>query len=251
MLHYNRVGDFARVPTGPFTTENKKKVWDDLIAPVSSDADPTGKHFSIVDDTRFPGGRACRMTYPKGSYGMKDQFYQIRYKSPQTYANLEFYWLFEDHFSFYTPNTQNHGGGKIGPCINWGEVGGVTEKRGTRAMWWINANGSVHAHPVYSPSCQDQRTGNQLIQPPQYTKPILTDHLYKFGIKIKGGPNGHAEYRQDDVLIAQTTHNMQASVTDDVIYDFAFFMGGDAPEYGPEHDSYARHGGVHFWSSDT
>lgn len=243
-MDYYITGDFRKCPLGPFTHENKKLVWPGI----TDDFDPYGYKYEIVDDPRFVNGSACRMKYPVGHYGMQDQSYQIRLRSPTTIANLEFYWLFEQDFSFYTPNTHQAGGGKIGPCINWGEIGGVEAKRGTRAMWWYNANGSNHEHPVFSPSCQDQRSGHQLIQPPRYTKPIVTEQMYKFRIRLEGGPYGMAEYFQDDVLIGRTECAMLVSSSDDVIFDFAFFAGGATPDFAPTHDSYARHGGVRMWS---
>ena len=111
MADYKFQGDFTRAPLGAFTEANKKLVWNDPAAGGWYDADKTGKWFSIVEDARFPGGRACRMFYPQGSYGMKDQWYQVRYKSPQTIVNLEWLWLFEPNFSFYTPVQGGDGGG--------------------------------------------------------------------------------------------------------------------------------------------
>jgi hypothetical protein len=255
-MDYDFTGNFAAAPLGPFTEANKRLVWPGL----SYDADKGGAFYSIVDDSRFSNGRACRMLYKKGDVGMGSKFYQIRLKSPQTVANLEWTWLFEDNFSFYNPNPpQDVGLGKMGPCIQWGEVGGDNAKRGTRCMWWYNAQGSNHANPVFQPSCQDQATGNQLIQPSnKYSKPFKTETLYKFRIQMKGGPGGFAKYwitypgETTETLIADTgTKDMKATATDDVLIDFAFFSGGSGPAYEPEWDSYARHGGVRYWSGEA
>jgi len=252
MVDYNFKGNFAAAPNGAFTNANKKKVWSDPTVPCTADFDSDGTWFKIIDNSKFPGGKSCRLQYPKDRYGMQDQSYQLRVKSPQTTANIVFYWMFETDFVFYNTNLsppQDVGGGKIGPCINWGEIGGETSKRGTRAMWWWNAQGSNHPKPVFSPSCQDQRSGNQLIQPVKYTKPIELGRIYKFGISLHGGPNGMAEYYQDDVLIASVSNkSMMATATDDVIFDFAFFSGGDGKAYALPKDCYAQHGGVHYWS---
>jgi hypothetical protein len=254
-MDYKFAGDFSKAPLGPFTEANKKLVWPGL----SYDADKGGKHFELVKDDRFPSGVACRMTYLKGSYGMKDQFYQIRLKSPQTICNLEFLWLAEDGFSWYSDVAGGDGGGgKLGPCINWGEVGGEEAKRGTRCMIWWNSHGSKKDNECFNPSCQDQRSGNQLIQPVVYSKRIVTNQIYKFRIQMRGGPDGFAKYwvtypgEQAETLLGQTgTKNMMATSSDDVLYDFAFFSGGAAPAYSPEHDSYARHGGVRYWSGEA
>jgi hypothetical protein len=254
-MDYKFAGDFSKAPLGAFTEANKKLVWPGL----TYDADKTGKHFEIVEDSRFPGGRACRMTYPKGEYGMKDQFYQIRIKSPQTVSNLEFLLLFENNFSFYSDVAGGDGGGgKLGPCINHGEVGGEDSKRGTRCMIWWNSHGSHKTNFVMNPSCQDQRTGNQLIQPVVYSKTIVLDKPYKFRIQCKGGPGGYAKYwvtypgETTETLLGQTgTKDLQATAEDDVLYDFAFFSGGASPAYSPEHDSYTRHGGIRYWSGEA
>jgi hypothetical protein len=98
-MDYKFAGDFNKAPLGAFTEAEKKKVWNDPAMGGWYDADKEGKYFSIVEDARFPNGRACRMKYPKGSFGMNDQFYQVRLKSPQQVANLEMLWLFEDNSS--------------------------------------------------------------------------------------------------------------------------------------------------------
>jgi hypothetical protein len=258
MTDYAFSDNFAACAVGPMPTSEKKKAWPDTSVYSLNDPDPNGVYFSIVEDRRFGGGKACRMRYPEGGYGMAgpnppagQQFYQLRIKSPRTIANLEFDWLFEDGFDSNPPNPDNLGGGKIGPCINWGEVGGVTEKRGTRAMWWYNANGSNNAHPVFSPSCQDQRSGDQLIQPVKYTKPYETERVYHFKVQIFGGPDGHASYWQDGVKIADSIEGHELLVTpeDDVLFDFAFFAGGGATN-ACRWDSYARHGNIKCWSGD-
>lgn len=255
-MDYKFAGDFSKAPLGPFTEANKRLVWPGL----SYDADKTGKWFSIVDDSRFPDGRACRLFYPKGSYGMKDQFYQVRIKSPQTICNLEYLWLWEDNFSFYTPVAGGDGGGgKTGPCINWGEVGGEESKRGTRCMIWWNSHGSKKDNECFNPSCQDQRSGNQLIQPVVYSKKMATEALYKFRIQMKGGPapDAFAKYwitypgEQTETPLGEVKGKaMMATATDDVLYDFAFFSGGASTAYSPEWDSYARHGGIRYWSGE-
>ena len=254
-MDYKFAGDFSKAPLGAFTEANKKKVWPGL----SYDADKAGNHFELVADDRFPGGVACRMTYPKGSYGMKDQFYQIRIKSPQTICNLEFLWLAETDFSWYSDVAGGDGGGgKLGPCINWGEVGGEDAKRGTRCMIWWNSHGSKKDNECFNPSCQDQRSGNQLVQPVVYSKRIETNKIYKFRIQMKGGPDGFAKYfvtypgdTAETALGEVKGKNMMATAQDDVLYDFAFFSGGASPAYSPEHDSYARHGGVRYWSGEA
>jgi len=255
-MDYSFSGDFAAATIGPMTTAVKKQVWPDGGPYTMYDADPNGTFFSIVSDTRFAGGKACRMLYKKGAFGMGQQFYQLRVPSPQTVANLEFDWLFEPNFDLNPPNPQNLGGGKIGPCINWGEVGGVTEKRGTRAMWWYNANGSNNARPVYSPVCQDQRTGNQYVQPVKYTAPIVLDQMYRFRVRIFGGvsPPARANYWMDGPKVADSIEGQALQVTaqDDVLFDFAFFAGG-GQENAPRWDCYGRHGNIKCWSgsSDT
>jgi hypothetical protein len=255
-MDYKVAGDFSKAPLGAFTEANKKLVWPGL----SYDADKGGTHYEIIEDSRFPGGRCCRLKYPKGGVGMQDQFYQIRIKSPGTITNLEWYWLFESDFVFYNPTPpQDVGGGKIGPCINVGEVGGEESKRGTRPMIWWNAQGSNHPKPVYSPSCQDQRTGNQLIQPVKYSKPIVLNALYKFRIKQwPAGDQGRTQYwvtypgETVETLLADTgVKFMQVSPADDVIFDFAFFSGGAGDAYALPKDCYARHGGIRYWSGDA
>lgn len=254
-MDYKFAGDFSKAALGPFTEANKKLVWPGL----SYDADKGGKHFEIIQDSRFPSGRACRMTYLKGSYGMKDQFYQIRIKSPQTICNLEFLWLAEDGFSWYSDVPGGDGGGgKLGPCINWGEVGGEEAKRGTRCMIWWNSHGSKKDNECFNPVIQDQRSVGQLVQPVVYTKRIETNKIYKFRIQMRGGPDGFAKHwitypgeTAETLLSDVKGKNMMATAQDDVLYDFAFFSGGAAPAYSPEHDSYARHGGVRYWSGEA
>lgn len=255
-MDYKFAGDFSKAPLGPFTNANKKLVWPGL----TDDFDPNGTKFEIVEDSRFPGGKACRMFYPKGQYGMQNQSYAIRIKSPQTICNIEWLWLWEPNFSFYTPNvgSKDGGGGKLGPCINWGEIGGETSKRGTRCMIWFNSHGSKKDNECHNPSCQDQRSGNQLIQPVVYSKKIVTDAIYKFRIQMRGGPDGFAKYwitypgDQTETLLGECHgKNMMATATDDVIYDFAYFSGGNDPAYSPEWDSYARNGGIRYWSGEA
>jgi hypothetical protein len=258
-MDYKFAGDFNKAPLGPFVEANKKLVWPDL----SYDADKTAKYFELVADDRFPGGRACRCKYPKGSLGMNDQFYQVRLKSPQQAINLEMLWLFEPNFSFMTPNNNKTCGGKIGPCINWSEVGGETAKRGTRAMMWWNGSGSNYppagGTPVFSPSCQDQRSGNQLIQPAKYSRRIELDKIYKFRFQCMGGDNGWAKYwitypgDTEETLFADTGKRfLQVTPEDDVLIDFAFFSGGAThPDNETEWDSFARHGGVRYWSGEA
>ena len=252
-MDYDYTGNFAAAPLGPFTNANKKLVWADPQATVNQDFDPDGTWYEIVKDDRFPGGRACRMKYGKGRVGMQDQSYQVRLASPQTVANLEFLLLFEPGFAFYNEDVANNtsGNGKLGPCIQLGPVGGTVD-RGTRCMYWWNANGSNHAHPVLSPSCQDQETGNQLIQPIKYSKPIELDRVYKLRIQCQGGPEGWAKYWLDDVLLADTgIKNLMHDAQDDVFFDFAFFSGGSGNAYAPNHDCYTRHGGIRYWSGEA
>jgi hypothetical protein len=249
-MDYAYTGDFSRSPTGPFTNGNKKSVWTDPSASVNQDFDPNGTYYSIVSDSRFSNSRACRMLYKKGRYGMNDQSYQVRYPSPGQIANLEYSILFEPNFSFYTPNSGKVGNGKLGPCIQWGNVGG-SSNRGTRCMFWWNANGSNYGNPVFQPTCQDQATGNQLIQPVVYGPRIQLDRLYKLRIQVIGGPQGRAQYWIDDTLVGDSgTRNILQSLADDVFFDFAFFSGGASADYAPEHDSYTRHGNIRCWSGD-
>jgi len=259
MTDYNFSSDFTLAPLGAFTTANKKKAWPNSALYTLQDMDPNGIYFSIVDDDRFDGNRACRMKYPANGYGMAgpnppagQQFYILRIKSPKVTANLEFDWLFEDGFDLWPPNPEKLGGGKIGPCINWGEVGGEDAKRGTRAMMWYNGNGSLYQNGKFSPSCQDQRSGDQLIQPVQYGPVIETNHVYHIRIRIHGGDNGSAEYWIDDGFHANSIpgHHLQVGADDDVLYDFAFFAGGGATN-ACRWDSYARHGNIHAWSGDS
>lgn len=258
-MDYKFAGDFNKCPLGAFTEANKRLVWNDPNIVGWYDADKTGKWFSIVEDARFPGGRACRMFYPKGSYGMKSQYYLFRYRSPKTIVNLEWLHLFEPNFSFYTPvEGGDGGGGKLGPCINWGEVGGEDSKRGTRCMMWWNSHGSKKDKECLNPSCQDQRTGNQLIQPVVYTPRIVIDAIYKYRIQMIGGPDGWAKYwvtypgdTAETKLAEVTGKDLMATAEDDVLIDFAFFSGGASTAYSPEWDSYARHGGVRYWSGEA
>ena len=120
-------------------------------------------------------------------------------------------------------------------------------------MWWWNAHGSNNAKPVFSPSCQDQRTGNQHIQPVKYTKPIETERVYRFQISIMGGPNGWSKHYQDKVLIASVgpPKALQVTADDDVLFDFAFFHGGAGDSYAAEHDCFARIGNIRCWSGDA
>jgi hypothetical protein len=258
MMDYKFAGDFSKAPLGAFTEANKKLVWNDPQMGGWYDADKNGDWFSIVADDRFPGGKACRMFYPKGSYGMKSQFYQVRYKSPQTICNLEWLWLFEDNFSWYSDVPGGDGGGgKLGPCINWGEVGGDESKRGTRCMMWWNSHGSKKDNECLNPTCQDQRSGNQLVQPVYYTKRVETNKIYKFRMQMIGGPTGWAKYwitypgdATETLMTEVKGRNLMATATDDVLYDFAFFSGGASTAYSPEHDSYARNGGIRYWSGE-
>jgi hypothetical protein len=247
MTDYAFSSKFSAAPLGPFTSTYKRLAWPDQAL---NDQDPNGHFFTLVDDSRL-GGRCCRMRYPAGDYGMGSKFYQLRITSPRTVANLEFDFLFEEGFDLNPPNPENLGGGKIGPCINWGEVGGVTEKRGTRAMMWYNANGSNNAHPVFSPSCQDQRSGDQYIQPVVYTKPIVLEQVYHWKIQIFGGEEGWAKYWLNNDLLATSIPGQHLQVTpeDDVLFDFAFFAGGGATN-ACRWDSFARHGNVKCWSGE-
>jgi hypothetical protein len=44
---------------------------------------------------------------------------------------------------------------------------------------------------------------------------------------------------------------LQVTFQDDVLIDFAFFSGGNNPDNEPEHDSFARHGGIRYWSGEA
>lgn len=244
-MEYEYFDNFGAAPLGAMTQAIKKQVWPNLSL---YDADPNGKYFEIIDDDRL-GGRCCRMKYPAGEVGMNSKFYQLRIPAPQSVCYLEFDWLAEDGFEFNTDPANNVGGGKIGPCINWGEVGGKTEDRGTRCMVWWNAHGSNNAKPVFSPSCQDQRSGNQWIQPVVYTAPIQCERVYHWEIEMKGGDNGYAKWWLDGQQIAAAgPRYMQAWNDDDVLFDFAFFHGGSGASYASTKDCFARHGNVHFRS---
>jgi hypothetical protein len=250
MSDYDFTGNFSAAPLGPFTAENKALVWPPGQWSIY-DPDPSGKYFELVDDARL-GGRCCRMRYPAGAWGMGQQFYQVRIKSPQTVANLEFDFLFEENFDLAPPNAEKLGGGKIGPCINWGEVGGVTELRGTRAMIWYNGNGSNYQNTKFSPSCQDQRSGDQLIQPVKYSSPIELERIYHWRVQIQGGPNGFAKYWLDREPLATSIEGqaLQVSEGDDVLFDFAFFAGGGQVQ-ACRWDSFARHGNIRCWSGEA
>jgi hypothetical protein len=247
-MDYKFAGDFTKAALGPFLNAEKKKVWSDPQATVNQDFDPDGKWYSIVQDSRFPGGRACRMLYGKGRVGMQDQSYQVRLPSPGTVANLEYYWMAEEGFSWCTPNNAKVSGGKLSACIQWGPVGGSVD-RGTRCMFWWAGSGSNYGNEKFFPTCQDQASGNQLVQPVKYGPKIVDEQLYKLRIQCMGGPQGWASYWIDDQLIAETgTKNLMHDAKDDVFFDFAFFSGGSGANYAPEHDSFARHGGVRYWS---
>jgi hypothetical protein len=252
MTEYSFAARFADAPLGPFTNANKRLVWPDdrsIGMKFNWDPDPEGRFFELVDDDRL-GSRCCRMTYPAGAWGMGNQCYQLKIASPGTVANLEFDWLFEEGFDLAPPNEAKVGGGKLGPCINWGEIGGATENRGTRPMIWWNGNGSNYGRPVFSPSCQDQRSGSQHIQPVVYTDPVECERVYRWRIQIMGGPEGFAKYWQDGNLIAQVGPKaLQVAADDDVYFDFAFFAGGNADQ-APRWDSFARHGNILIWSGE-
>jgi hypothetical protein len=248
MTDYDFRDNFAAAPDGPFTTANKKLAWPDSVYTLN-DPDPEGQFFSIVSDSRFANGKACRMRYPAGSWGMHQQYYQLRVASPQTIANLEFSWLFEENFDLWPPNPEKAGGGKIGPCINWGEVGGETSKRGTRCMWWYNGNGSLYQAGKWSPICQDQRSGDPKIKPSQYSPDVIkVETLYKFRVQVMGGPDGFANYWYNDQPLASSVPGLlQVTPQDDVLFDFAFFAGGGENQ-ACRWDSFARHGSIHCWS---
>lgn len=234
--------------TGPFTNAMKKTVWPagNGSQGIVQDFDTAGKKYSIVDDSRL-GGKCCRMKYPANQFGMQDQSYQWQVKSPKSSIVIEFDWLAETNMKFNPyPNV---GGGKIGPCIQWGILGGSDPTvRGTRFMWWYNAQGSNNSKPCFAPACQDQATGNQFIQS-VYTKPIEYDRVYHFGIEAKGGPQGYAKYYLDNVLIGQVQpRNLKLNENDDVWIDFAYFAGGASIEYAPKTDGYCRHGRVKGYS---
>jgi hypothetical protein len=249
MTDYSFADRFADVPLGPMTTANKMLAWPDSALYELEDADPAGESFAIVEDNRFSNGRCQRMKFPANSYGMHHQFYILRIKSPKVPAALEFDWLFEQGFDLWPPNPEQLGGGKIGPCINWGEVGGVTELRGTRAMMWYNGNGSLYQNGKWSPSCQDQRSGDQMIKPAVYGPLITTEQMYHIKIRIHGGDDGLAEYWIDDSFHATSIPgaHLQVTADDDVLYDFAFFAGGGQTN-ACRWDSYARNGNIRCWS---
>lgn len=251
MTDYSFAAKFDAAPLGSFTAANKALVWPPDQGFAIYDPDPGGNYFELVDDARL-GGRCCRMRYPAGAWGMGWQFYQLQVKAPGTVANLEFDWLFEDGFDLAPPNPEKAGGGKIGPCINWGEVGGVTEKRGTRPMIWYNGNGSNYQKPVYSPSCQDQRSGSQHIQPVVYTAQIVLEQIYHWKIQIRGGNDGFANFWLGGEKIASVGPKfLQVDAeTDNVIFDFAFFAGGGQNQ-ACRWDSFARHGNVRCWSGES
>lgn len=251
MASFDITGDFSKAALGKFTLEQKQKAWGGLV---TEDFDEAGNKYSIVEDGRFAGGRACRCRYPRGEVGMNDQSYQIRIKSPKCPVALEFDWLFESPFQFYSadqPASANGGGGKLGPCINWGEIGGATEKRGTRAMPWWNAYGSMKSKPCFNPSCQDQRSGDQLVQPVVYWgSPLELDRIYRWKIEIMGGPppQSYAKYWIDGELIAHVHDKLlQVTADDDVIIDFAYFAGGPI-ESAPTVDQYGRMGSIRYYS---
>jgi hypothetical protein len=234
--------------TGPFTNAMKKQVWPSGNGSegIVQDFDTAGKKFSIVDDPRL-GGKCVRMKYPAGQYGMQDQSYQFLVKSPKSAVCIEYLWLAESNMVFNPyPNV---GGGKIGPCIQWGILGGSNpDVRGTRFMWWYNAQGSNNSKPCFAPSAQDQASGNQYISG-VYTKPLVKEQVYKFAIEAKGGPQGYAKYYQDGVLIGEVKpRSMKVDDNDDVWIDFAYFAGGASIEYAPKQDGYCRHGRIYAYS---
>lgn len=250
-MAFNVTGNFAAPPTGAFTNGNKKLTWAGQS--LNQDFDTGGKWYSIVSDSRFEGGRACRMKYGAGRIGMADQSYQWMISSPRCAVAVEFDWLFEDGFSWCTSGGPKSCTLKVGPCIQWGPVGGDNNLRGTRCMWWANGNGSNYppAGPKWFPSVQDQRSGNQLLQPVVYGPKIETNRIYRLKIEMWGGSSSHAyaKFWCDGQLIGSVSgKSMENSDDDHVYFDFAFFAGGGDQWYAPEHDSYARHGNIRCYS---
>jgi hypothetical protein len=96
-----------------------------------------------------------------------------------------------------------------------------------------------------------------LVQPVYYTKRVETNKIYKFRMQMIGGPTGWAKYwitypgdATETLMTEVKGRNLMATATDDVLYDFAFFSGGASTAYSPEHDSYARNGGIRYWSGE-
>src|SRR5689334_20721640 len=128
---------FDAVPAGTHVGPVElSKIWPPNVAIHSIyDADVTHQFFSVV--TGGKSGNCFRYLYPKGSYGMRAEFYQIKLGPITEPINVSYDWMFESPFSLNAPGTGNGGGGKLGPCIQWGPVGGDNSLRGTRLMcWW-------------------------------------------------------------------------------------------------------------------
>jgi len=253
MVSFNKVYPFTQCSPGPFTNANKKLCFpaDSVCAGVVSDFDTGGTLSQIVADSRFASGRALKVKYPKGQVGMGNKQFYMRFPSPKAGIYLEFSWIFLDPFSFMTPNSNKNCGGKIGPVIQWGNIG--ANPRGTRLMWWWNGHGSNYppTGPKYSPSCQDQASGNQLIQPPGYSEKLNTNQLYRFKLAMKGGQGGWCKMWKDGTLLSQESNTlMQYSADDDVYLDMAWFSGGSGPDYATEYDCYALSGDWKWYTED-
>lgn len=187
------------------------------------DADPAGQFTSIVPNGPS-GENVCQMLYPKGSFGMGNQYYQIKIGSPADLVTVSF------KIRLRAPGGSDLASGpfKFAPAIQWGPVSsGPTT--GTRAMI-IGASSNAWPKPRNF-ILQDQHSGGQWVQPPKTTANMILDQWDDVTLSMKGGPGGSVSYKiiGANGITAYSQAGIGNSVlTDAVMIDFAHFAGGGA-----------------------
>lgn len=216
--------DFNLAPLGAFTSAHKHLVWDGCPFMTSLfDADPNGAFTAIVPNG--PNGEnVCQMLYPKGSFGMGNQYYQVKIGSPADLVTVNY------KIRLRGPGGSDLASGpfKFAPSIQWGPVqSGPTT--GTRAMI-IGSSSNAWPKPRNF-VLQDQHTGGQWVQPPKATQNMVLDQWDDVTISMKGGAGGSVSFKiiGANGVTAYAQANVGNSVlTDAVMIDFAHFAGGGA-----------------------
>lgn len=189
------------------------------------------------------GGNCLRMHYPANQVGRDPRWWTIKLGVPPAGVPVNLEW----DFMFEAMADLTGDGGKPGPAgINWG-----TQNDGLRQFQVWRSDRGTNNKP-FVPCIQDQRNGNQYIQPVYYTKPnIVFGQWYHWRYQMLGGPQGFCKFWLDGVFLDTTTTSMGNSQQgDNVFIDMGFWAGGGEGS-GPPTEFWTRNDNVKVYTGDA
>jgi hypothetical protein len=239
---FNFASNFGCVPTGTKVgLAELQKIWVNPAITSIYDADTAKQFFTVASGGTY-GSHCFRYFYPKGSYGMRSEFYQVKLGQPGVPVNVEYDWMFENDFDLLNR------GGKIGPSIQWGPISGPNA--GTKLVcWWeiYLRNNGYYTPPRYQFQTQDQRSGTEWGGPSKSLNQIVLGQWHRIRLQMMGGPQGWTKGWVDGVLVHSRGPTANNFATDSVFVDFASFFGGDSTA-AARWDCHARHCRVRIWT---